>query len=559
MNDKNHREDAFNPLLRGERGALKRGLFKSMGFTDSRLKKPLIGIANSHTTATPGHADLDKMTRLVSDGILAAGGNPVEFGVIGPCDGMAESHLGMRYILPARDIIAASVEIMARAHGMDGLVLVGSCDKIVPGMLMAAARLDKPAVLVNGGPMFPACYRGRHWDGNIITEAMGWKRQGKITAGEFAEIENLAEPCSGSCAMYGTANTMGCLAEALGMALPGAGTTPAVLAARRRLAYESGEVVMRLVRENVTARRILTPAAFANAILVLMASGGSTNAILHLQAIHSEAGLGELDLDDFDRASRAVGHIASVYPASVNDMVDFYEAGGVDAILHAIAPLIRQEALTVEGGMATRLANARPTPRPDVIRTLDDPFRADGGIAVLKGNLAPLGSVVKSAAVPENMLIFTGPARVFDSEREAIDAIAAGRIEHGSVLVLRYEGPKGGPGMPEMYLPMKELEGMGFADTCALITDGRFSGSNRGLFAGHISPEAAEGGAIALIENGDGISIDVPGRSLSLHVDEAELARRRERFTPVRKEVPAGYLDTYRERSVSAARGAVVK
>ncbi|MDL2271499.1 dihydroxy-acid dehydratase [Desulfovibrio sp. OttesenSCG-928-I05] len=551
--------DAFNPLLRGERGALKRALFKSMGYTDSRLKKPVIGIANSYTTATPGHADLDKITRLVSDGILAAGGNPVEFGVIAPCDGMAEGHLGMRYILPARDLIASSIEVMVRAHGMDGIVLAGSCDKIVPGMLMAAARLDIPAVFINGGPMYPACYKGRDWDGNIVTEALGWKRQGKITQAEFEAIENLAEPGVGSCAMYGTANTMCCLAEALGMALPGSGTVPAVHAARRRLAYESGEAVMRLVREKITARRILTPAAFTNAMLVLMASGGSTNGILHLQAIHYEAGLGQLGLADFDTASRAVGHLASVYPASVHDMVDFDDAGGVGALLHEIAHLVQSDALTVEGDMAGRLAAASPTSRRDVIRPASDPFRTDGGIAVLKGNLAPLGCVVKSASVPEAMLVFSGPAKVFDSEMDAVETIAAGNITPGTVLVLRYEGPKGGPGMPEMYLPMKELEGMGLADSCALITDGRFSGSNRGLFVGHISPEAAEGGPIALIRDGDTISIDVPGRVLTLHVDETELAARREAFAPVRKEVPQGYLTTYRERSVSAAEGAVVR
>lgn len=552
-------DEAFNPLLRGERGALKRALFKSMGYTDSQLKKPIIGIANSYTTMTPGHAGLDRITRQVSDGILAAGGTPMEFGVIAPCDGIAEGHLGMRYILPARDIIAASVEIMARAHRLDGLVLAGSCDKIVPGMLMAAARLDIPTIFINGGPMYPACYKGRHWDGNIVTEALGWRRQGHIDDAELQRIEDLAEPGIGSCAMYGTANTMCCLAETLGLALPHTGTVPAVHAKRQRLAFATGETAVRLTLEQRTARQILSASAFHNAIMVLMASGGSTNGILHLQAIHAEAGLGPLPLDVFDAASREVGHLASIYPASEHDMADFDEAGGIPALLHNLKDRLHGSALTVEGSIKERLAASMPPTRSEVIRTLNTPFRADGGVAVLVGNMAPLGAVVKPAAVPETMLTFSGKARVFDSEQAAVESIAAGTVAPGTVLVLRYEGPKGGPGMPEMYLPMKELEGMGLADSCALITDGRFSGSNRGLFVGHISPEAAEGGLIALVYDGDPIHINIPERTLRLDVDETELHQRQKQWKPVRKDVPAGWLDAYRTFSSSAAEGAVLQ
>ena len=551
--------DYFNPVLRGERGALKRALYKSMGFTDAQLRKPLIGIANSYTNATPGHANLRQVVDKVKEGILAAGGTPFEFGVIAPCDGIAEGHLGMRYILPARDLIASSIEVMVRAHHFDGLVLAGSCDKIVPGMLMAAARLDLPSIFVNGGPMYPACYDDKHWDGNIVTESLGWRRRGLITDEQARDIEDLAEPTVGSCAMYGTANSMCCQAEALGMALPFAGTTPAVAARRYRLAYDTGETVMRLVHGAITARRIITRESIENGMLALIASGGSTNGVMHLQAIHREAGLGDLPLEAFDVLSRKVGHVASIYSASPYDMVDFDEAGGIPALLHELEPLLNTGCTTVEGDMAARLRASKPSTRREVIRPLDDPFRKDGGIAVLKGNLAPLGSVIKPASVPEAMLHFEGTARVFNSEDEAVESIASGSIRPGTVLVLRYEGPKGGPGMPEMYLPMKELEGMGLAGTCALVTDGRFSGSNRGLFVGHISPEAAEGGLIALVRDGDPVRIDVPGRELTLQVDEKKLDERRKHWVPVVKQVPRGYLDTYRERSCSAAQGAVVK
>lgn len=552
--------DYYNPLLQGDSGALKRALYKSMGFTDEALKKPLIAIVNSYTNATPGHFLLNQLCEQVQRGIEASGGTAMTFGTIAPCDGIAEGHEGMRYILPARDLIASSVECMVRAHRFDGMVLLGSCDKIVPGMLMAAARLDLPSVFLNGGPMYPANYQGKHYDGNVITEAIGWKQQGKIDEREFNRIENLAEPCAGSCAMLGTANTMGCIAEALGMSLPGSAMVPAVLSERVRLAYQTGQTVMQLVERAVTARKIMTKKAFENAIRVLMGIGGSTNGIMHLQAIYRETGLGTLPLSEFDRLSRLAPQVASVYPASEYDVVDFYEAGGVPAVMRELLPQLHASALTVTGKtIGENLQRFADTTRREVIRTRANPFAKEGGVAILSGNLAPLGAVVKPAAVPPALMCFRGRAQVFQSELQAVASILNGDVKPGSVLVLRYEGPKGGPGMPEMYRPMKSLEGMGLAGSCALITDGRFSGSNRGCFVGHISPEAYEGGMLALVEDGDEILIDIPNRTLQLNVGEAALAERKAAWKRPIKECAAGYLATYQRLSSSAAEGAVIE
>ena len=553
-------ENPCNPLLQGDHGALKRALYKSMGFDDEALSRPLIAVVNSYTTATPGHANLNELSRQVHMGIEAAGGTAMEFGTIAPCDGIAEGHEGMRYILPARDLIASSIECMMRAHRFDGMVMLGSCDKIVPGMLMAAARLDIPALLVNGGPMLPASYRGKHYDGNIVTESIGWKQRGEIDEAQFAAIENLAEPCVGSCAMLGTANTMGCMAEALGLMLPGTATIPAVMARRLRAARQSGRRVVEMVKAGLTARRVLTHEAVENAMMLLMAMGGSTNAIMHLQAIHREAGLGELPLPAFDAMSQRVPQVASIYPASPYDMADFDEAGGVPAILRELRTLLHADCLTGSGETwAELLAHTPQSPRREVIRPLAEPFAQTGGVAVLTGNLAPLGAVVKPAAVPEQLHRFEGVARVFQGEREACEAILAGQIAPGTAIVLRYEGPKGGPGMPEMYRPMKCLEGMGRAQDCCIVTDGRFSGSNRGLFIGHISPEAYEGGVLALIEDGDRIRVDIGAREVTLLVDEQTLSERAAHFTRPEKAIADGYLSTYRKNSLSAAQGAVVR
>lgn len=552
--------EQFNSILRGDSGALKRALYKSMGFTDNQLRKPIIGIANSYTNATPGHFILDKLAASVREGIIEAGGTVMEFSTVAPCDGIAEGHVGMRYILPTRDVIASSIECMVRAHKFDGIVFLGSCDKIVPGMLMAAARLEIPAIFLNGGPMFPASYNNKHYDGNIITEAIGWKQKGEIDEAEFARIENLAEPCAGSCAMLGTANTMCAISESLGMSILGSSAIPAVLSARLAMGVETGKQIVSLVKKGITAKDILTKEAFENAIMHLLAMGGSTNGILHLQAIYYEAGLGELDLDVFDSFSKKIPHIASIYPASPYDMVDFYEAGGVPSILKELSPLLNKDALTVsEKTLGESLEEFKFTSNRDIIRPLEQPFGTESGVAVLKGNIALEGCVVKPAAVPKEMLKYTGVAKVFTTEKDSYDAVINGEIKEGTCLVLQYEGPKGGPGMPEMYKTMKYLEGMGLADSCALITDGRFSGSNRGLFVGHISPEAYEGGDFALIKDGDIIEIDIHNRSINVKLSEEELEERRKNYTRIEKNVSRGYLRTYRKISKSASKGAVVE
>ncbi|MGD8172713.1 dihydroxy-acid dehydratase [Vibrio sp. TRT 21S02] len=548
-----------NKILKTDDGALKRALYKSMGHSDEALRKPIIAVVNSYTNATAGHANLDVVGAEVIRGIEEAGGTAMTFGTIAPCDGIAEGHLGMRYILAGREIIAASIEIMVRAHNFDAMVLLGSCDKIVPGMLMAAARLDIPAILANGGPMYPAEYKGKHWDGNIVTEAIGWKKQGQIDEDEFRKIEDLAEPTIGSCTMYGTANTMCCLSESLGMTLPQTSTIPAIHPERLEVGYRSGQRIVEMVHEGLNARQIINQKSIHNAICTLLATGGSTNAIIHLQAIHYEAGLGELDLTVFDEMSRKVPLVAAIYPASEYDMVDFYEAGGITAVEKELLPLLHGDALTVSGLKADCLEQVPHSTNRNLIKSLKEPFMHQAGVGVLRGNLSLLGSVAKPAAVPESMHQFTGKAVVFDSEQTAIDAIIANEIKAGSVVVIRYEGTTGGPGLPEMYKPMKLLEGMGLSESCALITDGRFSGSNRGLFVGHISPEAYEGGLIALVENGDLISLDLDKREINLLVDDDVIELRRSQWTPLHKTVPSGFLQLYRQRVSSAAKGAMLK
>ena len=553
------KETIFSRILRGDQGALKRALYKSMGWTHEQLSKPIIGIVNTYTNATPGHYNLNRICEEVRRGVESAGGTAMEFGTIAICDGIAEGHDGMRYVLPSRDLIASSVEAMAKAHAFDGLVLLGSCDKIVPGLLMAAARVDVPAVFANSGPMYPAEYKGKHYDGNIVTEAIGWKQRGLIDEAEFKHIEDIAEPCHGSCAMLGTANTMCCLAEAMGMALPGSASIPAVHSERLRVSYETGRQLMRLVREGIRARHIMNQDSLENAARVLLSIGGSTNAVMHLQAIYKEAGLGEMPLETFGLLSRTTPQVASVYPSSPYDMVDFHQAGGVPAVMKSIEPLLHTGAPTVNGKtVGENLNQSTGSLNREVIRPLSQAFSEEAGLAVLAGNLAPDGSVIKTAGVPETLHRFEGTAVLYDSEQAAIDGILAGEVKPGSVIVLRYEGPKGGPGMPEMYRPMKSLEGMGLADSCALITDGRFSGSNRGCFVGHISPEAQEGGAIGLIEPGDVIRIDIPERKLELLVEDEELRKRRAAWVPVVKEPVEGFLGLYRQMCQSAAKGAVL-
>ena len=550
----------YNERLKGDKGALKRALYKACGFSDADLGKPLIAIADTYTDASPGHVAFRDIAQRVKEGIRDEGGTPMTFGAIAPCDGIAEGGIGMRYILPSRDLIASSVECMVRSHGFDGLVMLGSCDKIVPGLLMAAARLDISAIFCNAGPMYPAVYKGRHWDGNIISEAIGWKERGLIDEAEFKKIEDLAEPCFGSCAMLGTANTMCSAAEAMGMALPGCATIPAVDEERLEWAYESGRAAVRLVRAGITSRQIMTKEAIGNALKLVFAIGGSTNAVMHLQAIHLEAGLGRLSLERVRDIAQVTPQVASIYPASSYDMVDYHRAGGVEAVMKELGPLLDTSCMTVTGHtVAENLSTADGTKDTAVIRHLDEPFSPRAGLAVLTGSLAPDGSVAKPAAIPDDLMDVTLPAQVFDGEDEATDAVMAGRVKPGTCLVMRYEGPKGGPGMPEMYRTMKALEGMGLSDSCALVTDGRFSGSNRGLFVGHISPEAYEGGPIAFVEDGDLVHIDVRAGKVEILVDEAVLEERRRGWHRLEKPLLPGYLGTYRKTSLSASEGALVR
>ena len=546
-------------VTKGPQRAPHRSLFYALGYTPEELEGPLIGVANSWNEIVPGHRHLDEVAEAVKAGIRSAGGTPVEFSTIGICDGIAMGHPGMRYSLPSRELIADSVEAMALAHALDALVLIPNCDKITPGMLMAAARLDIPAIVVSGGPMLAGRFQGRDVDVSTVFEAVGRLEAGLMTEEELAELELAACPGCGSCAGMFTANTMNCLAEALGMALPGNGTIPAVSAARIRLAKQAGAKIMELLERGIRPSHILTKEAFANAIAVDMALGGSTNAVLHLMAIAREAGV-ELPLELFDQISRRTPYLASMSPAGPFHLQDLDEAGGIPAVMKELSKgdLLELGVMTVTGrSLGENVAEARVR-RPEVIRPLEEPLRPEGGIAILRGNLAPDGAVVKSAAVAEKMLVHRGPARVFDSEEEAVEAILGGGIGRGDVVVIRYEGPKGGPGMREMLAPTAALSGMGMDAEVALITDGRFSGATRGAAIGHISPEAAEGGPIALLQEGDMVEIDIPARRLEVKLSPEEMEKRKEGWRPVAKAVK-GYLARYAALVTSANTGAVLR
>ncbi len=536
-----------------------RSLLYASGLTPEELNRPLIGIVNSYNEIVPGHVHLDRIGEAVKAGVLAAGGTPLSFNVIGVCDGIAMGHPGMRYSLPSRELIADSVETMAVAHGFDGLVFIPNCDKIVPGMLMAAARLNIPAVFVSGGPMMAGRFNGADVDVKNVFEAVGEYKAGRMSDEDLEALELAACPGCGSCAGLFTANSMNCLTEALGMGLPGNGTVPAVTAARIRLAKSAGAQVMELVARGIRPRDVMTAAAFENAIAVDMALGGSTNTVLHLLAIAHAAGI-DLPLDRFDRISARTPYLVKLSPSGPHHMQDLDEAGGVPAVMAELhrGGLIHGDALTVTGmTVAENLDGIRR--RTDVIRPLSDPHRPDGGIAILWGNLAPAGAVVKAGAVRPEMAHHRGPARVFASEEEAMAAILGGKIQPGDVVVIRYEGPRGGPGMREMLLPTSALAGMGLDDKVALITDGRFSGATRGAAVGHVSPEAASGGPIGLVEEGDTIEIDIPGKRLQLLVPDDELDRRREEWTPPPPRVSSGYLARYAAIVGDASTGAVLQ
>jgi len=535
-----------------------RALLYACGVTRGQLEKPFIGIANAFTDMVPGHLTLRELCRVVENGISAGGGVPFSFGAPAICDGIAMGHSGMFYSLPSREIIADLVESMAEAHAFDGLILLTDCDKITPGMLMGAARLDIPAIVVTAGPMYSGNLGGRRLSLVKDTfEAVGRFRAGLMTAEELAESEMRACPGPGSCQGLYTANTMARLTEAMGMSLPGCGTGLAGMANKSRIAYDSGERIVGLVREGIGARTIMTEAAFRNAVRVDMALGGSSNTCLHLPAIGHEVGL-DLPLDTFDRLSRGTPQITSILPGGEHFMEDLEFAGGVPAVLKALGDLI-EDSMTVSGKMIGEIAGAAQIMDTDVVRTKETAYAPEGGIAVLTGNLAPDGCVVKQSAVSAAMRKFTGRARCFDSEEACMEAILANRIEDGSVLVIRYEGPRGGPGMREMLSPTSALTGMGKEETVALITDGRFSGGTRGPCLGHVSPEAAVGGPIALVRDGEEITIDIPDRSLTVHVDDEELARRRAAWQAPEPKVKTGWLARYASLVQPAHTGAVLE
>ncbi len=551
-------------LLMSEHGGESRSLLKSMGFGDDELnRRPLIGIANSWSTLVAGHYNLRELAKFVERGIYRGGGTAVEFGVISACDGIAEGHEGMKYILPSREIICNSVEIEARAHKLDGLILLASCDKIVPGMLMAAARLDIPAILVNGGPMLGGeRFDGRASDATSNDEALGMFKAGKIDAETLRHVEDICCPGCGSCSFYGTANTMGGVSEALGMSLPGSALIPAVYGARRRAAFDAGVQICALVRDGITTRKVIDARAIANAVRFVQTTSGSTNAALHLSAIAHEAKLPIRVMDIFRELYRTTPILVKLNPATPYGLEDFNRAGGIPLLMKNLGDLVEDGALTCTGKTVKENLDAYRFPPDgggDVIRTRENAYQPTGGVAVLKGNLAPLSAITKPGAYAPELRHFVGPAVVFDREEAANDAILAGEVKAGSIVVIRYEGPRGGPGMREMYKSMKYLYGQGLATSTAVVTDGRFSGTNNGCFVGHISPEAAEGGPIALVENGDVIEIDVDAGTLTLRVDEAELARRGENWRAPELEIPDGYLRSYAKLASSADQGAILR
>lgn len=537
-----------------------RSLFKAMGYTDEELKRPLIGVVNSFNEIIPGHIHLRQVVEAVKAGIRMAGGTPIEFGCIGVCDGIAMNHLGMRYSLASRELIADSVEIMAQGHPFDGLVMVPNCDKIIPGMLMAMLRLNIPAIVISGGPMLTGSWRGKKVNLITVFEGIGRVKRGDMSLEEMQELEDEACPTCGSCAGMFTANSMNCLTEALGLSLPGSGTIPAVSAARYRLAKMAGMKAVELVQKGVTPRSIATPEAFKNAIAVDMALGCSTNTTLHVPAIAHEAGI-ELSLNIFNEMSEKTPHICSLIPGGPHSLAELHEAGGIQAVMKELSQLglINLNCHTVSGlTVEEQLKQVKAIGR-EVIRSVFDPYHKQGGIAVLYGNLAPEGAVVKQSAVAEEMLRHTGPARIFESEEAAYDAILSGQIRSKDVIVIRYEGPKGGPGMPEMLSPTAAVIGMGLGKEVALITDGRFSGGTQGAAIGHVSPEAASGGPIGLVQEGDLIEIDIPARRLNLMVDEAELQRRRQAQRPFVPKITTGYLARYAKLVESGAKGAILR
>jgi dihydroxy-acid dehydratase len=546
-------------ILKRPEWSLQRAFYKSMGYSDYDLERPLIGIANSWNRLVPGHYNLNLVSDYVKQGIRQAGGTPLEFGVIAACDGIAQGHDGMHYILPTRDLIANDVEMVIGAHRLDAVMLLGSCDKIVPGMLMAAARLDIPAILVVGGPMEGGCeFDNRAADATSVTEGLGMLRAGKIDEATYRKLEDCAAPSCGSCSFLGTANTMCCVAEAMGMCLPGSATIPATHADRLRAAQESGRQIVGLLKSGITARQIISNKGIENGIRVSTAIGGSTNVALHIPAIGYEADC-EVTMDLLEELCRSTPYIAKMNPAAAPNVSDFHHAGGIPAVMKEVLPILHGDALTVTGKTVAENVAKAEIHDSSVIKTMSNPWSQEGGLAVLRGNLAPNTAITKPAAIVPEMHTFTGKARCFNSEEVANEAILEGKVQGGDVAVIRYEGPKGGPGMREMYKAMKLLYGRGLALKTAVVTDGRFSGTNNGCFVGHISPEAAEGGPIAVVEDGDLISIDIPNRSLHLHISDEEIEARLAGWQRPEPKFKKGYLALYARLAESADKGAILR
>ena len=549
-----------NAVKSGVERAPHRSLFRSLGMTQEDIERPLIGIVHAQNDIVPGHIHLNTLVQAVKDGVLMAGGTPLSFPTIGVCDGIAMAHEGMKYSLATRELIADSCECMVMAHGFDALVFIPNCDKIVPGMLMAAARLNIPAIFVSGGPMLSVAYQGRMLDLNSVFEAVGSVKAGLMDEEQLACIEENACPTCGSCAGMFTANSMNCLTEALGMGLAGNGTIPAVYAGRIRLARKAGMQIMKLLEADIKPLDIMTEDAFENALAADMALGGSTNSVLHLTAIAHECGY-TLDLDHINAVSDKVPNLCHIAPAGEHHLQDLDQAGGIPAVLSELIKIgaLKENALTVTGKTVAENVACAHVLDHSVIRSVENPYSPRGGIAILRGTLAPEGAVVKQHAVAPEMLCHKGPARVFDGEEGAIAAIYAGDIKPGDVVVIRYEGPRGGPGMREMLSPTSAIAGMGLDKQVALITDGRFSGATRGASIGHVSPEAAVGGPIAFIETGDIISIDIPNRRIDIDVSETELIKRRQKWQAPPPRVTHGYLVRYARSVKSAGQGAIVE
>ncbi|MCK4905240.1 dihydroxy-acid dehydratase [bacterium] len=546
-------------MKKGFERAPNRSLLKASGFTDEEISRPIIGIANSWNEIVPGHIHLKEIASAVKDGIRMAGATPMEFQTIGVCDGIAMGHEGMKFSLPSREIVADSVEIMASAHPFDGLVLIPNCDKIVPGMLMAALRLNIPSILFSGGPMLAGNLRGKDIDLITVFEAVGKMSSGKMKNCELSELEESACPTCGSCAGMFTANSMNCIAEALGLAPFGNGTIPAVMSLRKRLAKKVGMRIVELIKKDIKPRQIATIEAFKNAITVEMALGSSTNTVLHLPAIAHEAGI-KLELDIFDKISRKTPNLCRLSPAGPAHMEDLDRAGGILSVMKELSKkkLLNLKLSAVEGKIETRVKNAENL-NTEVIRPINKPYYKEGGIAILKGNLAPDGAVIKRSAVNEKVWTFSGKAKVFNCEEEAMKSIMTNKIKKGDVLIIRYEGPKGGPGMREMLSPTSAIAGKGLGESIALITDGRFSGGTRGLAIGHVSPEAAEGGTIAYVKNGDIIDISIPKRQISLKVSSSELAKRKKEIKILSHQIKSPLLKRYSHLTTSADKGAILK